>query len=279
MHIATIKIILASVVSTTVGVAAGAYATKRHLDKQYDDQMTEELAAIRLYYQNKEKYPTAAAAAAALVPNDELPESVLEDPKVSKIVQDAVAAQALYQGQTVNITQGAPTIAEEVKAEVQADNGDEREVIEDYPDPMNETHSVFVNGEPLDPNEFDEVEEQLARKNGVPYVITQAELDINEFNHENVILTWFAAGEETLVDENEKPIDDVENTVGRDNLNKFGRGSGDSNVVYIRNEARGVDYEVIKDAGSYMEKVLGITDDEDAIQHSAMPKRRQHLGD
>ena len=273
MHIATIKIVLASVISTTVGLAAGAYATKRHLDAQYDEQMTDELAAIRLYYENKTKYKTPQEATAALIPNDGLPETVLEAPPFSKLVQDAVAAQALYQGQKVNITKGAPTTVEDIKDE------DEVAVIEDLVEPMNETHSVFVNGEPLDPDEYDLAEEMLARKNGVPYVITQEELDVNEFDHEHVLLTWFAAGEQTLVDEDEKPIDDVENTVGRDNLTKFGRGSGDANVVYIRNEARHVDYEVIQDASSYMEKVLGITDDSIAMEHSSMPKRRQHLGD
>ena len=268
MHAATIKIVLASVFSTTVGVAAGAYATKRHLGAKYDDEMAEELATIRLYYKNRTKYRTPQEATAALIPSDELPESVLEAPPAPKLEQDAVAAQALYQGQKVNITKGAPTTVE-----------DEVAVIEDYIEDMNETHSVFVNGEPLDPDEYDLAEEMLARKNGVPYVITQEELDVNEFDHEHVLLTWFSAGDETLVDEDEKPIDDVENTVGRDNLTKFGRGSGDANVVYVRNEARGVDYEIIQDASSYMETVLGLTDDSLTIEHSSMPKRRQHLGD
>lgn len=274
MHIATMKIVLASVLSTSVGLAAGAYATKRHLDAQYDEQMTEELAAIRLYYENKSKYKTPQEATKALIPQtDELPETVLEDKAVDFLVKEAATAQALYQGQTVNITQGAPTTVEDVADE------EEIAVIEDFAEPMNETHSVFVNGEPLDPDVYDLAEEMLARKNGVPYVIAQSELDADEFDHEHIILTWFTAGEATLVDEDEKPIDDLENTVGRDNLNKFGRGSGDANVVYIRNEARGVDYEVIQDARSYMETVLGLTDDYEVIQHSAMPKRRQHLGD
>lgn len=280
MHIATIKIIVSSIIGTTAGVAAGAYATKRFLDKKYDDLMTEELATIRLYYQNKEKYPTAAEAAAALIPSDELPETVLEDPKVNKLVQDAAAAQALYQGQTVNVVpKGSPIVELDVD---KTDEALEVEVIEDYPEPMNETHSVFVNGEALDPNEFDEAEEALARKNGVPYVITQAEYDINELNHEQgVILTYFAV-DTTLVDEDEKEIDDVDNTVGTDNLDKFGRGSGDRLKVYIRNESRGVDYEVLKvENGSYMETVLGLTDgDDDAVsQHSSTPRRHRQLSD
>lgn len=92
-----------------------------------------------------------------------------------------------------------------------------------------------------------------------PYVIT-----IDEFMEDNGYskntVTYYEV-DDVLVDEREMPIDDIENTVGTRNLDRFGQPGGpskDANMVHVRNERIDVDFEVLRAKGSYAEMVLGI---------------------
>jgi len=61
-----------------------------------------------------------------------------------------------------------------------------------------------------------------------------------------ISLTYFADG--VLSDENGVIIDDVEEIVG-DGLNHF--GEYDEDAVYVRNDAKRCDYEILKDEREY----------------------------
>jgi hypothetical protein len=91
---------------------------------------------------------------------------------------------------------------------------------------------------------------------GEPYVISVEEFSEGKENYDKSTIYYYEA-DETLADENEETITDVIATVGRDSLNAFGVNSGDDDIVYVRNEKIGIDYEVIRIKGSYQEIVLG----------------------
>lgn len=79
-----------------------------------------------------------------------------------------------------------------------------------------------------------------------PYLITvdeYAELDDYEVN------SLYYYEDNVLTDELGNVIDDVDDTVGADNLKKFDDMSVDS--IYIRNDARMSDYEILRDMGRY----------------------------
>lgn len=80
----------------------------------------------------------------------------------------------------------------------------------------------------------------------VPYVISPEEFD--ELGYTPISLTYFADG--VLSDENGVVIDDVEEIIG-DGLNHF--GEYDEDAVYVRNDAKRCDYEILKDERSYAE--------------------------
>lgn len=61
-------------------------------------------------------------------------------------------------------------------------------------------------------------------------------------------LVYFQDG--VLCDERDNPIQEVELTVGRDWVNKFGY-YGDEDVVHVRNEGLKTDYEIVKDYRNY----------------------------
>lgn len=52
-----------------------------------------------------------------------------------------------------------------------------------------------------------------------------------------------------LLDDNGEIVDELESTVGVDSLNHFGEFEEDS--VYVRNDARKCDYEILADEAPY----------------------------
>lgn len=109
---------------------------------------------------------------------------------------------------------------------------------------------------------FNYREEVKSRTPDRPYVISKDEFFENEKEFEQISITWFDE-DEVLVDRRDEPISDVDGMIGKDNI-RFGFGSQDPNLVYIRNETIGADFEVSLSQGKYTKEVLGF---DDAIEH------------
>nr|UWF99979.1 MAG: Protein of unknown function (DUF1043) [Bacteriophage sp.] len=81
-----------------------------------------------------------------------------------------------------------------------------------------------------------------------PYVIQPS--DFGEFDdYEKISLTYTADG--VLLDDMNEIVDDIEETVGEDSLEHFGEYEDDS--VYVRNDAKKCDYEILSDQRNYQE--------------------------
>jgi hypothetical protein len=94
-----------------------------------------------------------------------------------------------------------------------------------------------------------------------PYIIHQHEFHAQErVGFSQSALTYYAE-DGILTDEDESVIDNVDTIVGRANLQKFGHGSDDIDVVFIRNEVLEIEYEVCRLARSYEQDVGGLEDD------------------
>jgi gas vesicle protein len=121
---------------------------------------------------------------------------------------------------------------------------------------------------------WDYATETKARSKGVPYVIHLDEL--GEGGFEVTHYTYYE-GDEILADERDEPVDDVDNLVGLENLNRFGHGSDNINIVLVRNESISMDFEIAKSGGNYSEEVSGF------IQHNyqieKMPRRHPEFDD
>ena len=122
-------------------------------------------------------------------------------------------------------------------------------------------------------NDVWDIDEEVKRRNPhTPYVIHYDEFFAEEMATENYLqktLTYYA-GDGVLVDEDEKPVYNVNDVVG-DCLNKFGHGSTQPNVVYVRNMTRQEEYEVILDPGKYETEILGLEE-----EHEPTPKELRH---
>lgn len=83
-----------------------------------------------------------------------------------------------------------------------------------------------------------------------PYVIKPEEFgDILEY--ESISLTYYADG--VLTDEYDEVIDDIDETVGEESLTTFGQY--EDSAVFVRNDARKTDYEILLDLRNYSDVV------------------------
>jgi|688.fasta_scaffold650733_2 hypothetical protein len=101
-----------------------------------------------------------------------------------------------------------------------------------------------------------------------PYVIHKDEFWVEEFNYDQSTLTYFEI-DDILIDDKDTPVYNYPSIIGE---LKFGHGSEDQNVFYVRNDRLKSEYEVLLDKGSYAVEVLGLEyeqeKEEEILRHS-----------
>jgi hypothetical protein len=100
-------------------------------------------------------------------------------------------------------------------------------------------------------------QELINRTPEAPYIIHQ-----NEFNHSNleyskVTYTYYAEDDYLVDPQTRRPVLNGDVIVGVDNL-KFGHGSDDSEIVYVRNDIQEMDMEICRVNRSFEEEELGL---------------------
>lgn len=109
-----------------------------------------------------------------------------------------------------------------------------------------------------------------------PYVISSSDFQIDNPEWEKSSITYFD-GDDTLADERDQMIPNIDNLVGGANMIRFGDRSDDPNVVYIRNEVLETDFEIFRDLRSFTEVILGLQDpdaEENRSKKRKVPKMR-----
>jgi hypothetical protein len=88
-----------------------------------------------------------------------------------------------------------------------------------------------------------------------PHVITIDQWSDSNYDHFDKISIMYYEGDETLVDERDEIIPDINKCIG-DAFLHFGEGSDDPEQVYVRNGNLRSDFEVTRSADSYSRDVL-----------------------
>lgn len=83
-------------------------------------------------------------------------------------------------------------------------------------------------------------------EDSVPHIITPEEFGENE-EYDTISLTLYSDG--ILADDADKPIDDVDEVIGKESLEHFGEYEDDS--IFVRNDKLKCDYEVLIDERKY----------------------------
>lgn len=99
--------------------------------------------------------------------------------------------------------------------------------------------------------------ELVNRSPDAPYVIHQNEYNHSNPNYEKVVYTYYAVDDYLVSPEDDRPVLNGDVIVGVDNL-KFGHGSDDIDVVYVRNDIQELDMQICRLNKSYEEEELGL---------------------
>lgn len=106
--------------------------------------------------------------------------------------------------------------------------------------------------EELDNEEKVEALRKAREDQKLPYPIDAAEFHNTQQWYEKITLTYFE-GNDVLTDDREDPIDNPEELVGTDYKNLFGMIDEDeTDIVMIRNDRNGCDYEICRVPASYV---------------------------
>jgi len=88
----------------------------------------------------------------------------------------------------------------------------------------------------------------------VPYLIDDREYS-EEFEHHEKVSLYYYTFDAVLCNENEEPVEDVDELVGQDCMDALASGEM---CVWVRNEPLGIDYEICAVRNSYSQAVHGI---------------------
>lgn len=90
-----------------------------------------------------------------------------------------------------------------------------------------------------------------------PFRISAAEFH-SELAHFSKLTITYYHGDNVLADEKERPIPNIENLVGKLQLEDFGGISEDPHIMLVRNYKQEADFEIILNRNTYAEVVLGM---------------------
>jgi hypothetical protein len=203
------------------GMLIGGGTATLILKKHYQRILDEEIASVKAAYQDVKKQ------------NLDLLDEITKPAEPKK---PAAADKPLSEDDILNLS----------VAKLIEDHGYGGGVIDEEPPRFKAYDRTTDNFNPADED----------RSEDEPYVISLAEFHNDEEDFDKITVRYFEE-DETLTEELRKetmPLD----SVGVENLDRFGVGSQNEDVVYIRNEQLQIDFEVIRDEGSYTSSVLGL---------------------
>ena len=98
----------------------------------------------------------------------------------------------------------------------------------------------------VDAYDTESVDDDLAEDNDDsmhPYIIEPEEYG-NKADNECTVLMWY--GDDILTDTYGVNVDDIDNTVGREFIDHFGKNPEEPDVVYVRNDRLEMDYQILQ---------------------------------
>lgn len=231
------------------GALVGAGVTTLVLKKHYENLASEEIAEIKEYYRNRDvEYASK---------EKDLKKHNLDLLDIVTEVSEKGNPQFSKEDRDFN-----DRLIDESEYSTQSDYTDEEvEALKDVARDLDSNPNISdreIMAEERDPD--------------IPYLITLD--DYNESDLDPVSVTYYEK-DNTLVDEREKLVDDVESTVGSQHLRMFGHGSEDEDIVYVRNERLAVDFEITRDYRSYWTDVLGAEQMERKLIREPKPRPRK----
>lgn len=232
-----------SVASFASGAAGSYFFASKKLSAKYRLIADEEILSAKLFYSKQRKEgdyadPVVLVEMAGLVDEDDLVEEEIEPSQANLL---AGAIEILDNQQYTNYSNAkhipeppSPREVEEVKQSVR--------------------NNIFDQARA----EYVQDDEQAKMEAGEPYIVTVSDYMSGKSGFAQITLSYYTE-DDVLANEIDIPVDDERGTVGEDNL-RFGCASSDPNIVYVRNDNKGEEYEIIRVEGSFEKEVAGFTE-------------------
>ncbi len=252
-------VVLISGVAFCAGAGISYLVTNKKLKTKYEELAEQELAEAKKYYSvlhKKDEFSDPTSTLEQYEGKVENLNYVAAHPALEQVIDDGSleAAELIERGKALT----------EVLEKSDA-------LVETLEETTEEVKNVFEDTKPN--NKFNLEEEMKHRTEDAPYVINHDEFYVGEPDYQQSTLTYYDE-DDVLTDERDQPINDTDGTVGDLNLTRFGHGSKDNKIVYIRSDRLGLDFEVVRSSGSYVKEVLGF------VEHSdKRGKTRRFRGD
>jgi len=253
--------ILLTVAGAGVGFGIGYLVAKGRYQKLAD----QEVQSVKDAYDRMAKtgpFATPGGAVEALVPKHEV-KRILEDNGYSLDDDHIPDEMEIREDRTPEDTP-YPTAEEIQDAMTRVEEATSKNLFDDPNIHLPESAYLGYEEDETDVTANPDFDSMPARDPDRPYIIT-----VDEFMHDSgtdeadKISLLFFEEDETLCDERETVINNVEELVGLENLHHFGLGSRDRNALYVRNEKLDTYFEIIRDTRSYAEVVLGVKPQKD----------------
>lgn len=239
-------LVVVSVVSLGVGGVSGYFFAK----KKFERYANEEIESVKDTYNRRYKdgaYSTPESAAAVLIPEDEDETEIrptFTEPEIREYTDTVESLDySREEAEQVGLTVVNNVFVENLKVEVE----EKDETIPEWT-PTREPHK--------------------------PYVITEEEYMTTENDWDKLTMMYYEE-DDSLADDREQLVSDVEAVVGDEALDHFGYGTNQKNAVYVRNPRISSDIEILRDKRSYQEVVIGIPRE----KTKKSPVRRMREGD
>jgi hypothetical protein len=231
-----------------VGGVVAAVVLDRRYRLKYAELADEEIAEMKEIYAEKERDLIEFQEKVARRPKPDLE-------KITENLKERAKAELISEGEGYV----QPVTQEDIEELQEREEAEQEEI------------NAFVD---LPPWNYDK---ELASRNGdKPFITHLEEYQQSECSHQ-ITITYFE-GDDVLVDEADEVISKKDEVVGMENLTKFGYGSNDLNVVYVRNPKLDIEYEILRHQGHYAKEILGLEEDP-SLEHSAIPRRHLKFDD
>jgi hypothetical protein len=246
------------VAGLAIGAGGGYFVAKKMLAAHYEEIAEQEISEAKVFYAQLNKVDEDGEA---LTPQ--------------QVMEREHGAEGLASLSAAFVTKDDVEKAREEALERKA----EGRIVANTIDPEKIATKKLFEGRDSDVSKIEEFDFELElpfRTEEEPYVVTHDEAFENEPGYEMMTVTYFEGDAGfVVVDDKSEVIPEPDDAIGQKNL-RFGYGSNDANIVYVRNDKMDMFFEVIRSTGSYAKEVLGFDPDEpdDSLQHSDRRRRR-----
>ena len=252
------KNLISVLVAFAAGATVGALVMKKVLGAQYDEIVEREVASVKEAYERMSKRGQADERKNLAKAFDEAAAS-------AKKLGESFARSSLDSGYSKARTAYHDLEKAGIMKRWSEDNGDAEDMSEEDQEDLDEELRDAAGWSEADHVNTHHERDLSNIDRTLPYIIDSEEYS-NEFPHHDKLTIYYYELDDTLCDEQEGIIDDIDTTVGWDCFKVLEMQT----TSWVRNEPMTTDFEILAIRGKYSETVAG------SDEYAGLTPRERH---